>query len=238
MILIMAYIPRYRIVFDGSIFHVTWQCHNKDWLLASEESKEIYYNLLLKYKEKYNIKIYSYCFMSNHPHLTGKMESKEKFSAFFRVVNNLFARKYNKLNGKSGQVVMDRFKSPVINTDEDALRVMMYIDLNPIRSKMVEHPNKYNWTSYHYYAYGKDDPLIDPSPTYMGLGRTSEERQEAYRDMVDDLLRDEGYLKHNYSNTCYIGDPDWVKERYDDLMSYLKNRKTVSNPAQQLASSP
>ena len=38
------------------------------------------------------------------------MTSKKGFSDFFRVVNNLFARKYNKRHKRRGQVVMDRFK--------------------------------------------------------------------------------------------------------------------------------
>lgn len=78
--------------------------------MKSDEVKKIYYDLLLKYKKKYGIQIYAYNFMSNHPHITGKMDSKEAFSNYFRVVNNLFAKKYNRIHGRRGQVVMDRFK--------------------------------------------------------------------------------------------------------------------------------
>ncbi|MFA4873924.1 MAG: transposase [bacterium] len=106
----MAYRPRYTIVCDGCSFHVTWQCHNRDWLLREDWAKRLYYGLLLQYKDKYNVQIHSYQLMENHPHLTGTMTSKKGFSDFFRVVNNLFARKYNKRHKRRGQVVMDRFK--------------------------------------------------------------------------------------------------------------------------------
>lgn len=218
----MAYLPRYQIIFDGCIFHVTWQCHNKDWLMKSEEVKKIYYDLLLKYKKKYGIKIYAYNFMSNHPHITGKMESKEAFSNYFRVVNNLFAKKYNKIHGRRGQVVMDRFKSPVIQTDESALRVMIYIDMNPVRARIVNHPRKYGYTSYHYYAYGEKDDLIDPSPAYLVMGSTPQKRQRTYRNMVEAILVEEGLVKKNYSSSSFIGDPKWVQEKCINLKNYFR----------------
>ena len=110
----MAYLPRYEIICDNAHFHVTWQCHNKDWLMQWGWAKRAYYDLLLKYKDKYAIEVYSYNFMDNHPHLTGHLESKEQFSAFFRVVNSQFARIVNKQLNRRGQVVMERFKSPLI----------------------------------------------------------------------------------------------------------------------------
>lgn len=233
----MAYLPRYQVVFDGCIFHVTWQCHNKDWLMKSNEVKKIYYDLLLKYKKKYGIQIYAYNFMSNHPHVTGKMESKEAFSNYFRVVNNLFAKKYNRLHGRRGQVVMDRFKSPVIETDESALRVMIYIDLNPVRARMVDHPRKYGYTSYHYYAHGERDDLIDPSPAYLAMGDTPRKRQMVYRTMVEAILTTERFVKRNYSNTPFIGDPKWVEEKYNKLINYLQGMSR-SNRAETRSTSP
>ena len=73
------------------------------------------------------------------------------------------------------------YKSPVLQTDNDLLRVMTYIDLNPVRQKMVKHPRKYEWTSYHYYAYGDEDPLIEPAPSYLDLGNTASKRENEYR---------------------------------------------------------
>lgn len=231
MSLVMAYLPRYQIVYDGCTFHVTWQCHNKDWLLQSDEMKQIYYDLLLKYKDRYDVKIYSYNFMSNHPHISGTMASKEHFSSFFRIVNNLFARKYNRIHKRRGQVVMDRFKSPVIQTDHDLLRVMIYIDLNPVRAGMVKHPRKHGWTSYHYYACGEEDQLIDPAPTYLELGNTPKDRQAAYRKMVEGVLISEGLIKRNYSAVHFIGDPKWVMQKCEQLKSYMRSKSPIARSA-------
>jgi len=82
----MPYLSRYQIIDDQAYFHVTWKCHNQNWLLRWNWAKQIYYDLLLKYKNKYGVTIHAYSFMDNHPHIIGKLRSKEEFSQFFHIV--------------------------------------------------------------------------------------------------------------------------------------------------------
>lgn len=223
----MAYLARRDIIYDDSTFHVTWQCHNLDWFLESEDAKRLYYNLLLKYKDKYGVSLHSYCLMSNHPHLTGRLTTLNGFSDFFKTVNSQFAKKINKSYKRRGQVVMDRFKSPVIQTDRDLLSVMSYIDLNPQRAGMVNHPEEYKWSSYRYYAYGEEDPLITPAPSYLALGNTPKVRQQEYKRMVEAIIKEYGLEKRNYSKALYIGSPDWVKKNYDDILQIQRAKKVA-----------
>ncbi len=206
----MASVPRSAILGDDCYFHVTWQCHNQDWLLAEPWAKQLYYDLLLRFKERYGVTIYAYCFMDNHPHLCGHLESLTRFSDFFRTVNSLFARAYNKRVRRRGQVVMDRFKSPCIQTDHDCLRLMRYIDLNPKRAHKVQHPRDNQWSSYTYYAHGAHDPLITSAPSYLALGPSDTDRQAAYRSIVAELLANDWETKQPYSSAPFIGNPDWV----------------------------
>lgn len=231
----MAYLARRDIIFDGSTFHVTWQCHNGSWFLQDDDSKHIYYDLLLKYKDRYGVSFYSYCLMSNHPHLTGTANTVEGLSRLMQLVNSQFAKKINKAMERRGQVVMDRYKSPVIQSDETLLRVMAYVDLNPQRAKMVSHPKNYKWSSYKYYAYGEKDPLITPAPSYLALGRTPEICQRMYREMIDAIVAECGSERQNYSKIHCIGDPDWVKKRYEEIkdiqrakrLAYLARQRKV-----------
>jgi len=226
----MPSLPRYAILSDHSTFHVTWQCHNKDWLLQSVWAKRLYYKLLLKFKERYKVTIYSYCFMSNHPHLTGFCEYKKLLSDFFRIVNSLFARAYNRKFKRHGQVVMDRFKSPVIYSDFDHLQVMFYIDLNPKRAGMVSHPVEYAWSSFHHYAYGRKDPLITDAPSYLNLGDSKGLRRRNYRSMVKEILKNDWKEKRPYSSIPFIGNPDWVAGRMEQLKLFrrLKRKSWLS----------
>ncbi len=109
---------------------------------------------------------------------------------------------------------MDRFKSPVIQTDNQLLSVMFYHDLNSYRVGMVDHPRDYEYSSYAFYAEGRPDPLLTAPPSYLELGDTAEERQQVYREYVALVLEQEGRkVKRPYSNRLYIGDPNWVAQR-------------------------
>ncbi len=73
-----------------------------------------------------------------------------------------------------------RFKASLIEEDQYLLNCYRYIELNPVRAKMVSRPEEYVWSSYHYNGLQKQDDLITPHTLYLQLGRTYEERQQAY----------------------------------------------------------
>jgi len=214
----MARIPRKLILGEDSLFHVTWQAHNKSWLLKHRWAKKLYYQILLRYKDKYEVTFFSYILMDNHIHLSGKLKSLDQFSAFFRIVNSIFAKEVNKRMGRCGQVVRDRFKSPCLQSERDLIQEMIYHDLNEVRAGKAFHPQSNEMSSYAHYAFGKTDPLLTNPEVYLRLGNTPEERQKAYRGMVDEILRVAPRKKDGkYTQQLYIGDPHWVIQRYENL---------------------
>ena len=152
--------------------------------------------------------------MDNHPHLSGKSNTLDEFSAFFRIVNGMFARLVNKSLGRCGQVVMDRLKSPVIQDDRYLLTALTYIDLNPCIARISAHPRHYKWSSYWYYAHGKTDLLITEAPSYIGLAESPEIRQKMYRNIINSLVRakDPMTIRHAM-NSRYLGEPNWMIEK-------------------------
>jgi len=70
---------------------------------------------------------------------------------------------------------------------------MRYIELNPVRANMIQHPGDYRWSSYAYNAHGQNDRLITPHPVYEQLGNTPGQRQYSYRELFNGNL-DSGSL--------------------------------------------
>ena len=58
-----------------------------------------------------------------------------------------------------------------------------YIELNPVRAGIVDHPAEYRWSSYRTNAHGEIDDLLSRHSLYLSLGKTNEERQVAYREL-------------------------------------------------------
>lgn len=220
----MTCVARCEILHNEAFFHVIWKCHDSSWFLGSSEEKDFYYGLLVKYIKRYKVDIFAYCIMSNHVHLVGFTKEIYELSDFMRAVNTQFARWINKRRKRRGQVILDRFKSPVIETSQDLLRVMRYCDLNPVRAGIFSDPRDYKWSSYEYYAHGREDKLLTPSPSYMELANTPEERQDIYCGMVAELV-EEGLVKNTYSSVCYIGNPNWVTKKYASLRKTTKEKR-------------
>lgn len=68
------------------------------------------------------------------------------------------------------------------------LTVSRYIELNPVRAGMVEHPAEYPWSSYHANGLGKDIQLMTSHRVYERLGENKKTRQENYRGLFNDII--------------------------------------------------
>ncbi|MFH1728816.1 MAG: hypothetical protein ABIA04_10425 [Pseudomonadota bacterium] len=226
---IMPHKPRYLLIEDGSTFHCFWQFHNKDYFFSSAWAKNLYYKLLLIYKDTYDVTFYNYDFMDNHFHSTGTCSDRDLLSAFYHRVHTIFANAYNKKHNRFGQVFRDRFKTIAIERDKDLLKVMHYIDLNPKRATKVSHPKQNRFSSFHYYAYGKKDPLITPAPAYLKLGKAAKLRQRKYRQMIEILLKSDWNNKMPYSSNLFIGSDEWIECKTKKLKKVMRHANRTIN---------
>ena len=70
-------------------------------------------------------------------------------SIFGKELKERFTRWYNWKNNREGAFWSARFKSVLVENSESALSTMSaYIDLNPVRAKMVTDPKKYRFCGY------------------------------------------------------------------------------------------
>jgi len=70
-------------------------------------------------------------------------------SIFGKELKERFTRWYNWKNNREGALWSARFKSVLVENSESALSIMSaYIDLNPIRAKMVDDPKAYRFCGY------------------------------------------------------------------------------------------
>ena len=208
----MARVPRGLLVAENSTNHCTWRSHGHALVLESEDACRTFLGLLRKYKDSFGIQILSYCLMGTHPHVMCRATRGQlAFSSFWKVVNQCFARWYNRRTQGRGQVVMERLRSPRIQDARHQLVVMRYGDLNPVRAKLVDSPKRWVWSSHRHYAYGEPNDLVTDAPEYLALGRTGPERRKAYLHLFAGALV-APYLSRRADlvEVPFIGDPSWV----------------------------
>jgi len=209
----MPRVSRGLLVAEGTTNHCTWRSHNRSLVLDSDEARRKFLQLLAKYKASHGIEIHSYCLMGTHPHVVVRADlGQTAFSAFWKVVNQSFARWYNARTQGRGQVVMERLRSPRIQANgRHQLTVMRYGDLNPVRAGLVARAKDWAWSSFRHYAYGERNDLITDAPDYQALGRTGAERRRAYLHLFASHLADGlAVRRSDLVEVAFIGDAGWV----------------------------
>lgn len=175
-----------RIIPENAVLHVVSRGNNRNTVFHSDNDKLRYYTLLRELKSENKIDIFHYCLMNNHIHIILKLNLASSLSRFMKQVNLMYFYHYRKKYSYSGHFWQDRFRSSIIDNDPYLLQCGKYIELNPVRAGMVEHPQEYLFSSYNYYANNKPDDLVTLSPAYLGLSDSAQIRQEQYIAFVVD----------------------------------------------------
>jgi len=175
-----------RVIPVDAAMHLVNRGNNKQNLFNNDTDKLRYYSLMLELKQENSIDIFHYCLMDNHPHLIVWLNNQSKLSKFMKQLSLSYYSYYKKTYGHTGHLWQGRFKSNIIDTDSYLLMCGKYIELNPIRAGIVLQPQDYLFSSYKFYAYGKPDSLLTPSPVYLALSVSPEERKEQYIKFVVD----------------------------------------------------
>ena len=143
------------------------------------------------------VSILAYCVMPNHFHLLIKQEMEGGISTYLRRLTVSFVRYYNILHKQKGPLFESRFKSVLIESENQLLHVSRYIHLNPTSARLVEDPFEYPYSSFRYYVHGGEQkPLV-----------------------FDDILRSkkrEHYEKFVYDNMEYQRTLQYIKNQLID----------------------
>ena len=120
---------------------------------------------------------------------------------------------YHKARDGVGHVWQGRFKSPVIQDDDNSLVVLRYIEANPLRAGMVADLASYPWSSYRAHGMGQPDPLLSPLPAWHALGRDETARQAFWRGWVRTPLtdRDLQAVRRSVVSGRPYGEPSWAE---------------------------
>jgi REP-associated tyrosine transposase len=177
----MARLP--RLFMPGQPLHVIQRGNNRNPIFAADDDYHFYLRCLKEAADAQGMAIHAYVLMTNHVHLLVTPEAEFSLSKTMQSIGRRYVQYFNHAYGRTGTLWEGRYKSTLVDSERYLLTCMRYIELNPVRATMVEHPGDYPWSSYRANAQGVPDVLIDHHLLYRRLGRTDEERQSAYRQL-------------------------------------------------------
>ena len=133
--------PRFNLV--GIPQHVIQRGHNREPCFYAEQDYQQYLDDLKEVAKKYECCIHAYVLMTNHIHMLVTPMVDHGISNMMQALGRRYVYYINKSYHRSGTLWEGRYKSSLIDSDKYLLVCMRYIELNPVRAAMVEHPGEY-----------------------------------------------------------------------------------------------
>lgn len=218
---------RARLVIPGVPLHIIQRGHNRRACFMAGRDYRVYLSMLGTCAADAGCAIHAYVLMTNHVHLLitpGKSESAGKL---MKALGQRYVQYINRHHLRTGTLWEGRFRSCIVDEEAYYLTCQRYIELNPVRADMVEHPRSYPWSSYRVNAEGLASQLITPHALYLRLAQSDQDRFNAYRELFQEALPSEAVelLRRATNGNYALGDVAFVKQAADVLARYVEPRR-------------
>lgn len=167
----------------GVTYYTHSRCIELKPLMKNKVMKELMLAVIRMALERYHFELISYSIMDNHFNFYIRtLEGGESISRIMQFIKSQFARRYNRLMGRTGPFWNERFSDTITELAKDPEKTffdtIMKICLNPILNKKNSNPREYPYSSYrcHMDPYYTPPVKITLHQFFMILGDTFEER--------------------------------------------------------------
>jgi len=174
---------RPRITLPGVPLHVIQRGNNRQACFYCEADFQAYLDWLDEYARFTGCAIHAYVLMTNHVHLLLTPAKVDSVGTLMKRLGQRYVQYVNRTYRRSGTLWEGRYRSCITREASYVLACHRYVELNPVRAGMAEHPGEYPWSSYRRNAQGEANALLSPHPLYMQLASGEEARQNAYREL-------------------------------------------------------
>jgi len=138
-----------RIVIPDTPHHVTQRGVRSMNIFFKHDDYEYYKKLLFEQCKIHELKVVSYCLMTNHVHLIVIPKTKESLSKAIGETHRLYTRKINFEQKVKGHLFQERFYSTPLD-EKHFLYALRYVEQNPVKAYMVKYPWDYKYSSAMY----------------------------------------------------------------------------------------
>ena len=196
--------PRYDL--PGLPQHVIQRGNNRQAVFFEEDDCVRYLEDLDAVAKQVGVATHAYVLMTNHVHLLVTPSEKGGISRLMQGLGRRYVAYVNGRYKRSGTLWEGRYKASLVDDEAYLLACMRYIELNPVRAGMVDHPGDYRWSSYAANARGSTaSPQVVPHERYAALGNDVLSRQQAYRSLFRRALAAEQVHEiRQTTNSCLV----------------------------------
>ena len=151
-----------RVVIPNYPHHIIQRGNRRQPVFFTEDDYQTYIKLMAVWCNHFKVKIWAYCLMPNHAHLIAVPEDETGLRMAIGEAHRRYTCRINFREGWRGHLWQERFASFPME-ERYLLAATRYVELNPVRAKLVKKPEQYKWSSAKAHIRNKDDALVQVS---------------------------------------------------------------------------
>jgi len=184
--------PRLRRAFGTGYLHfITTSSYRRMPWLGKPSRRDLFLRILEETRQRYGFVVVGYVVMPEHVHLLISEPDPGTPSTLMQVVKQRFAREL--LRGlraarssaqgsfweaaEEGHVWQRRFYDFVVWNGHKRVEKLRYMHRNPVKRGLVLEPQQWKWSSYRFYAYDEEGPVLikEKKPVVLKWKKPNEE---------------------------------------------------------------
>ncbi len=179
-----------RVVLPGYPHHITQRGNRRQKVFFERGDYQAYLDYIADGCEAGGTQCWAYCFMPNHVHLVLVPRCTDGLRKSLAEAHRHYTRRINFRYSWRGHLWQERFHS--FPMDEKHLySAVRYVELNPVRARLVPRARDWPWSSTRAHLQGCDDRLVQVTPM---LERVSD--WLSYLEHADSLKNTDVLRKH------------------------------------------
>jgi len=143
------------------VYHVLNRANGRLRIFRKENDFLAFEKILADGVSRFSMRVCGYCVLSNHWHLLLWPRGDGDLSAFMRWVTLTHTQRYHTSHATIGigHLYQGRYKSFPVQSDPYYLRVLRYIEANPLRAGLVQEAALWPWSSFAVRR-GRDSEMV------------------------------------------------------------------------------
>ncbi len=152
-----------RVVVPGVPHHVTQRGNRRLETFFEDDDYRFYLELLAASCAEARVAVWAYCLMPNHVHLVLVPKEPDGLRRALGEAHRRYTRRINFREGWRGHLWQERFHSFPMG-EAYLLATARYVELNPVRARLVRKPQNWPWSSARAHLASCDDALVQVAP--------------------------------------------------------------------------
>ncbi|MEP6868643.1 MAG: transposase, partial [Novosphingobium sp.] len=195
-----------RVVIPGVPHHVTQRGNGRGQTFFEDGDFALYLDLLAEAAQRAHSEVWAYCLMPNHVHVVLTPADADGLRRTFGELHRRYTGYINARRRTTGHLWQGRYGSVAMD-EQHFVTALRYVALNPVRARLVERAQDWEWSSTRALIAGQDDTVVKVAPALERVGDFAAFLGEDF----DEAL---GYaaLRKAESVGRPVGSPEWLAD--------------------------